>query len=132
MREQTRQGCVEKASTSQVRNFSMNLDFSDESWRYVLLPVHLATYSYDDKVYQVLVNAQTGTIAGQRPVDWNKIWLAIAALVLPGLLLGLIGLLTIVLGGIGVVIGGFGFVLLVIGVIISVVIYQQANALDDA
>ena len=132
MRERTRQACVDQASTSQVRNFSMNLDFSDESWRYFLLPVYLATYTYENMVYQVLVNAQTGKIAGQRPVDWNKIWLAIAALVAPGLLLGLLGILTIVFGGVGVVIGGFGFVLLVVGVVISVMIFQQANALDDA
>jgi predicted heme/steroid binding protein len=80
MREMTRQACREQASTSQIRNFSMSLDFSDESWRYVLLPVYVAAYRYDGKVYQVMINGQGGAITGQRPVDWAKVWLAVAAL----------------------------------------------------
>ncbi len=131
MRENTRQACVSQASTSMVRNFSMNLDYANEGWRYILLPVYMASYRYGDKSYQVMVNAQTGQIGGQRPADWNKIWLIIAALLALGLILGVIGLLTIPLGGAGLGIGGVGFILLVIGLIIGVVIYQKAQALDE-
>jgi hypothetical protein len=132
MRERTRQACLGQASTSRVRNFNMTVDFADERWRYQLLPIYLTAYRYADKVYQVIVNGQTGAIAGQRPVDWNKVWLVIAAIMAPGVLLGLIGLLTVLLGGVGVVIGGIGFVLLIIGLIISVIIFRQADSLDDA
>lgn len=131
MREMTRQACLGQASTSQVRSFSMNLDFADESWRYVLLPVYLATYTYESKPYQVMVNGQTGKITGQRPADWNKIWLVIALMLAPGLLLGLLGLLTIPFAGAGLGIGGFGFVLLVIGLVIGLVLYNKASTLDD-
>ena len=131
MRELTRQACLSQASTSQVRSFSMNLDFENESWRYVLLPVYLATYKYESKPFQVMVNGETGKITGQRPADWNKIWLVIAMLLAPGLFLGLIGLLTIPIGGLGLGIGGFGVILLVIGLVISLILYTKANALDD-
>jgi hypothetical protein len=131
MRERTRQTCISQASTSQIRNFSMKCDFADEDWRYVLLPVYLASYQYQDKFYQIVVNGQNGQISGQRPADWNKIWLVISLLLAPGLIIGLIGLLTIPLAGAGLGIGIFGFVLLVIGLLISVVIYQKAEALDD-
>jgi ribosomal protein S27AE len=131
MREQTRQACLAQASTSQVRNFSMSLDFADESWRYILAPVYISNYTYGGKTFQAMVNGQTGAIAGQRPVDWNKVWLAIAALLTPGVLFSLIGLITIPLAGIGVGLGAFGFVLLVIGVIVAIIIYTQANQLDD-
>jgi hypothetical protein len=131
MREQTRQACLGQASASQVRNFSMSLDFADESWRYILAPLYISNYTFDAKSYQAMVNGQTGAITGQRPVDWNKVWLVIAALLAPGAMIGLLGLLTIPLAGIGVLIGGFGFVLLVIGVILSILIYTQANKLDD-
>jgi hypothetical protein len=131
MRERTRQTCLSQASTSQVRSFSMNLDFADESWRYVLLPVYLATYSYEGKPYQVMVNGETGKITGQRPADWTKIWLVIALLLAPGLLLGLLGLLTIPFAGAGLGISGFGFVLLVIGLVIGLFLDNKANALDD-
>jgi Zn finger protein HypA/HybF involved in hydrogenase expression len=129
MRERTREACVQQASTSQVRNFSMNLDFSDESWRYILLPVYLSAYPYSGRTYQVMLNGETGTISGQRPVDWNRIWLVAALLIAPGLLLSLIGLLTALLG-VGVAIGGCGFMLLMIGIILSVIIVKQAQDMD--
>jgi len=132
MRERTRQACLGQASTSQVRNFSMILDFSDESWRYVLLPVYLTNYIYDKQSYQVMINGQNGEIAGQRPADWNKIWLVIAALLAPGILLGLLGLITIPIGGVGVGIGILGFILLIIGLVVSFILYNKAQAIDDA
>ena len=132
MRERTRDACRDQASTSQIRNFSMALDFSDESWRYILLPVYVAAYRYEDKVYQVVVNGQTGSISGQRPVDWGKVWLAIGGILSPGILMSLLGLITLPLAGTGVVIGGVGLVLLIIGIVISIVIAVQANELNKA
>jgi hypothetical protein len=114
-----------------VRNFSMSLDFAEESWRYVLLPIYLTTYQFERKNYQVMINGQTGSIAGSRPVDWAKLWLVIASLLAPGLILGLIGLVTTPFAGIGLAIGGVGFILLIIGVVISFIIWRKAEALDD-
>ena len=131
MRERTRQACTEQASSSQIRNFSMDLDFSAESWRYILLPVYVAAYSYLDKTYQVMVNGQTGTIAGQRPVDWTRVGLVAALIAAPGLLLCMLGLLTLIFGGVGAAIGAFGLFLLVIGIVIDVVIISKAMSLDD-
>jgi len=131
MREMTRQACLSQASSSQVRSFSMNLDFAEETWRYVLLPVYLATYAYESKPYQVMVNGQTGKITGQRPADWNKIWLVIAMLLAPGVLFSLLGLLTIPFAGAGLGVGGIGFILLIIGAVISLILYNKASALDD-
>jgi hypothetical protein len=132
MRDRTRQACREQASTGQIRNFSMSLDFANESWRYILLPVYLSSYVYDGKPYQVVVNGQTGAIAGQRPVDWTRVWLAAAALVSPGLLLGFLGLLATPLAGAGIPVVGIGFVLLVIGLVIAIILLRQAYGMDDA
>jgi DNA-directed RNA polymerase subunit RPC12/RpoP len=139
MREETRQACRRQASTSQIRNFSMALDFADESWRYVLLPVYVAVYRYEGESYQVLINGQTGTIAGQRPVDWNKVWLAVAGMLAPGVLLGLLGLLASALGLVlppSLIAGGgilvVAFILLVIGIVFAVITITKARSLDDA
>jgi hypothetical protein len=131
MRERTRSACRGQASTSQIRNFSMSLDFSNESWRYILLPVYLAGYQTQGHSYQVVINGQSGIIAGQRPVDWTKVWLVIAAILTPGVLLAIAGLSTILLGGVGVILGGIGFVLLLIGMIVAVAILRKAMAMDD-
>lgn len=131
MRETTRQACRKQASTGMIRNFKMDLDFSDENWRLILLPFFLATFMFEGRSYQVLINGQTGKISGQRPVDWTKIWLVIAALLVPGLLLSFLGLLTLPFGGVGVPIGGFGLFLLIVGVMIGIIILVKANQLDD-
>jgi hypothetical protein len=131
MRERTRETCRDQASTPMIRNFTMSLDFSDETWRYILLPVYVAAYRFSDETYQVMLNGQTGAIAGQRPVDWLKVSLAIAAALSPGVLLGIIGLITLIFGGVGVVIGGVGFVLLLIGLGITIYLVQSALKLDD-
>lgn len=131
MRELTKQICRSQASTPRVRNFSMSMDFDNESWRYVLLPIYLSTFEYDGATYQVMINGQNGSIAGQRPVDWTKIWLVIAAGLSPGLLLGSIGLVLIPFFGIGAFIGILGFLLLAVGMVVGYLIFQKANSLDD-
>ena len=72
-REITRKACRNQASSSKIRNFSMSLDFYDESWRYILIPVLMASYQFDNQTYRIVINGQTGKIFGQRPVDWKKV-----------------------------------------------------------
>jgi hypothetical protein len=82
MRGQTKDACYRDINSSKVRNFSMQMDFNDESWRYVLLPVYVSTYKFEDKTFQVLVNGQTGKVGGQRPVDWVKVGAAVAGIII--------------------------------------------------
>jgi hypothetical protein len=129
MREDTRKKCRSQASTSKIRNFSMQLDFQEESWRYILLPVYINTYYFENKPFQLLMNGQTGTIAGQRPADWRRIGLLSAGLILPGILLFLIFLLFLPeIYGSG---GGFcAFALFFAGLLIAVTMALQAQRLD--
>ncbi|KPL73086.1 hypothetical protein ADN00_14950 [Ornatilinea apprima] len=126
MREKNREACYADIPTHHVRNFSMSADFANETWRYIFLPVFLSTYHFEEKKYQVMINGQTGEIAGQKPVEWWKIWAAIAASLSPGFLLLLIGLPLLLAGGIGIVPLILGFVLLVAGIIFSVSLYKKA------
>jgi DNA-directed RNA polymerase subunit RPC12/RpoP len=125
MRERAKDACYGDIHSSHVRNFSMNSDFADEAWRYILLPIYLASYKYEERAFQVMVNGQTGKVAGQKPVSWLKVWLAIAALLSPGLVLGLIGLATLSSGrGMIPLLAGFGLV--IVGLILAVILYRKA------
>lgn len=126
MREKARNACRDDIRSHHVRNFSMTADFGDEAWRYILLPVYIAAYRFEEKVYQVMVNGQTGTVAGQKPVAWWKIWLAVAGMLSPGLILGLIGLPLLLAGGVGLLPIALGAILLVLGGYFSYSLYQQA------
>lgn len=86
MRDRTKDACYKQINSSKVRNFSMQMDFDDESWRYVLLPVYVSTYKFEDRTFQLLVNGQTGQVGGQRPVDWLKVGLAVAGIIILAIL----------------------------------------------
>ena len=65
-------------------------DYAAVTFKHLLLPVWVAHYRYHDKLFQILVNGRTGTVAGDRP--WSA-W-KIAGLVL--LILLLVGLIALV------------------------------------
>lgn len=127
IREDAKTACYQDIPTNHVRNFSMTTDFSDETWRYIILPVYIATYRFEEEVYQMMVNGQTGKIAGQKPVAWWKVWLAIAGILSPGLILGLIGLPMLMLAGSGVIVAGLGIILFILGIVLSIVLYNNAR-----
>jgi hypothetical protein len=130
IRGQAKQACYRDTGSSHVRNMRMTVDFADESWRYILLPVYLASYPFEDRTFQVIVNGQTGQVAGQKPVEWLRVWLVIAAILLPGACLGMVGLLTLGLG-IGIVGIVLGFILFVAGLIGSFFIFQKARESEE-
>lgn len=97
VRERTMQAArgqaLEPDKAQKLRNFTLTVDFADEAWRYLLLPFYLAAYQHGGKSYQVVVNGQSGAIAGQRPADWLKVGAAIALLLAAGPLLYLVSVL---------------------------------------
>ena len=131
MREQAKRACYADTGSSHVRNFRMSIDFADERWRYLLLPIYLASYPLDDRTFQVMLNGQTGKIAGQKPVDWRKVWLVIAALLAPGAGLGLLGLLTLPLAGVGFIGLVLGFILFIAGLVGAVFVFKQARSSEE-
>lgn len=131
MREEARQACNKEIAETHVRNFRMQADFGDETWRYMLLPVYLASYQFENKLYQMVVNGQTGAIAGQKPVAWWKIWLAILGLLSPGLVLGMIGLPLALVAGIGAIPLLLGFGLFVLGGIGAIMLYRSARESEE-
>lgn len=127
IREQAKKACRADIPSSHVRNFSMTADFADETWRYILLPVYLAAYHYDDEVFQVMVNGQTGAVAGQKPVAWWKIWLAITAILAPGGILGIIGAISMAMGEAKPVPILLGIGLFILGLVISINLFSKAR-----
>lgn len=111
----------------QYRSFSGTVDLDDESWRYALLPVWVSAYTWGGKSWVVLVNGATGTIEGTRPVAWGRVWLAIAAMLTPGLFSGgCLGLPLLAFAGLGMFFLILGFILLIFGIIGSGIVYAKA------
>jgi DNA-directed RNA polymerase subunit RPC12/RpoP len=55
---------------------SQNANYSAITFKHLLLPVWLLAYRYRDQTFQVMINAATGQVSGQRPYSWVKITFA--------------------------------------------------------
>ncbi|MES2674499.1 MAG: hypothetical protein V4660_09670 [Pseudomonadota bacterium] len=55
---------------------SLDIQHSRATFKHILLPVWVSAYRYRNKLYQIIVNARTGDVQGERPWSWVKITLA--------------------------------------------------------
>lgn len=60
---------------------SLSTQYSNISFKHILLPVWVSAYKYNNKVYQILINGRTGEVQGERPYSALKIALAVVAVV---------------------------------------------------
>ena len=73
MRGQIRDDCETDIGGDEQRVDSMDVDYRALMFKLVLLPIWIAAYLYGPKTYQVLVNANTGEVIGERPFSKLKI-----------------------------------------------------------
>ncbi len=61
--------------TQRIHN--IDTQYNAITYKHLLLPIWMMGYRYTEKVYQVVVNATTAEVQGDRPYSWVKITLAI-------------------------------------------------------
>jgi hypothetical protein len=74
-----------RAATSAAnthRSLSVLNDYENTTFKHVLLPVWVAAYRYNGKVYRFVVNGQTGEVVGVAPWSVWKIALLVLTIVL--------------------------------------------------
>ncbi|HVF92460.1 MAG TPA: hypothetical protein VNH22_20505 [Blastocatellia bacterium] len=60
----------------------MATSYSAITFKHILLPVYLGAYRFNDKVYQVMINARSGEVQGDRPYSIWKITLFVLVILL--------------------------------------------------
>jgi hypothetical protein len=76
----------------QKRNLNTGgVNWSDMTFKHVLLPVWIGVYRYKGKDYNVMVNGQTGYVTGDKPKDTLKALGIIVSVIATLVVLGLIG-----------------------------------------
>ena len=70
---------------------SFDTEYFNAIFRHLLLPVWIGAYRFQNKVYQVAVNACTGEVQGERPYSTAKIAMLVAAILVVIAILALIG-----------------------------------------
>ncbi len=72
-----RQDCRDDIGGDEQRVHTMDTRYEDVTFKLMLLPVWLAGYLYGGRSWQVMVNARTGEVLGERPYSAAKITAAI-------------------------------------------------------
>ena len=80
------QMCGQQVPGDTYRNLQIHPDYSQRTFKHVLVPVWVLSYTYGAKAFQVIVNGYTGRIAGRYPKSVWKILVLVAAAVLAALL----------------------------------------------
>ena len=79
MRAQLEYDVKRSIGGDEQRITAMHVTHEAVTFKLLLLPVWMLAYRYKDEPHQVLVNAVTGRVTGERPYSWVKITLAVLA-----------------------------------------------------
>ena len=74
--------CGEQVPGDTYRNLVVDATYTNLTFKHILAPVWLLTYTYHASRYQVVLNGVTGTMAGSRPYSWIKIALLVIAILI--------------------------------------------------
>ena len=64
-------------AANHVRNLTMSVKHSGIKYKYLLLPIWLSSFKYKQKIYQFMVNGQTGRVGGRTPVSAIRVAIAL-------------------------------------------------------
>ncbi len=76
--ESLEMNACERHVPNRCRNMKVNVRIEGMRGRPMLLPVWILAYRYKEHVYRVLINAQSGKIAGAAPFSYSKLGIILA------------------------------------------------------
>ena len=69
--------CAQEVPGDTHRNLEVDARYQSRTFKHILVPVWLTTYTYGRRSFQVLINGSTEKMAGEHPLSWIKITLAV-------------------------------------------------------
>lgn len=74
--------CGSEVRGDTYRNLRIDPDYSGQTFKHILVPIWLLTYTFGAKTFQVVANGSTGVLAGRYPKSpWKILFAALAVLV---------------------------------------------------
>lgn len=80
MDEALREMCIEQIPGDTYQHLQMSPQWSGRTFKHILVPIYLLSYTYRGQSYQAVVNAVTGRMGGTYPVSWIKVALIVLVL----------------------------------------------------
>lgn len=81
MNQNIRRSILSRYSYDRVHYLNINTIFSNERYKYVLLPIYKFEYKFKNKNFKTYMNGQNGNIGGKFPLDKLKITLTVISIV---------------------------------------------------
>jgi hypothetical protein len=74
--------CAAQIPGDTYRNLSIEPTFSAQTFKHILVPLWLLTYTYGAKIFHVLVNGSTGRISGEYPKSFWKVFFLVLGIII--------------------------------------------------
>ena len=87
MQQKVESACAADVPGDTHRNLQVDADYSAQTFKHILVPVWLLSYTYGAKSFPVAVNGYTGAISGRYPKSWVKILFAVLGAVAAAIIL---------------------------------------------
>jgi len=65
-----------------VSNVCLSTIFSNITYKYLLLPLWMSSFTYKNKLFRFMVNGQTGRVSGKTPISAIKVTLFVLAIMI--------------------------------------------------
>lgn len=64
-------------NADEVSSLVMNTTYSNITYKYLMLPIYISSFTYKGKIYQFMVNGQSGKVGGKSPISAIRVIIAI-------------------------------------------------------
>jgi hypothetical protein len=82
MRQKLEEMCAAQVPGDTHRNLVIHPTFSARTFKHILVPLWLLTYTFGAKVFHVLVNGATGRMAGEYPKSFWKVFFLVLGIII--------------------------------------------------
>ena len=72
------------------RNLRIGPDYSGQTFKHILVPIWLLSYTFGRRTFQVVANGYTGVLAGRYPKSAWKIFFAVLAVLIAVMIIALL------------------------------------------
>jgi hypothetical protein len=82
MHQKLEEMCGAQVPGDTYRNLVIHPTFSSRTFKHILVPVWLLTYTYGARIFHVLVNGVTGRMAGEYPKSFWKVFFLVVGIII--------------------------------------------------
>ena len=81
MDAEIKEATLRRIKADDIRKLKITSEKLSIAFKHILVPLWIGSYKYEKKVYQFMINGQTGEISGEKPLATLKLYIAVAAVV---------------------------------------------------